>query len=219
MHGGYDFRGPVDFSGPVSMKKAVSLLGALLLGGSVEIAGQVTNALTPKTTKNIGTPETGVTAEEYGDGYLHTTKLTLAMTDAFTVADNAALACGAKLYTFPTGIIVVHAAALEVGVTLAEDTTQAAAELGLGTVVGSGANATLGAVGATCENILGPVTPSACDGTLSKIGKASGLYLADAANAVFLNLAATWADTAGTDLTGDAAGNIHLVWSFLGNPA
>ena len=37
---------------------------------------------------NAGTPNTGVTAEEYGDGRNHVTVLTVSQTDALTTADD-----------------------------------------------------------------------------------------------------------------------------------
>lgn len=169
---------------------------------------------------SAGTAGTGVTASEEGDGRTHTTVLTVAATDALTVADNAALSDGHLVYTFPAGEIIIESAYMSMGVTLAEDTTQAAAEIGLGTTAGTGAAATLGAVAATAENILGPATPTACDGTATvttaAVGAGTPLVIATAgAHTVYFNIAATWADTAGADLTGDIAGTITLCWKKM----
>ncbi len=166
-------------------------------------------------TTNVGTANTGVTAVEYGDAYKHTTILTISQVNAVTVDDNAAISDGYLLYTFPAGEIVIDSAYMSMAVTLAEDTT-ATPEVGLGTLIGSGANATLGAVGAGAENVLGPATADDCAGTAEVLTAAPGLVIATAAaHILHFNIAATWADTAGTDLTGDIAGTVVLNWSFL----
>jgi hypothetical protein len=172
---------------------------------------------------NVGTAGSGVTAEEYGNAYQHSTVLTIAKTDAFTVADDAALADGHLIYTFPAGEIVVWGASfIDCGITLAED-TDATPDVGLGTLEGSDSQATLSADDAACENILtGQTWSASCDGTVqSKTAMlAAPLVIADADDhTVFFNIAATWSDTAGTDLTGDLAGTVVLLWDYIGNPA
>lgn len=54
-----------------------------------------------RTNANIGTPATGVTAVEYGDGYDHVTVLTLTDVSLGTSGDNVDKATGALLYTLP----------------------------------------------------------------------------------------------------------------------
>ena len=117
--------------------------------------------------------------------------------------DGAALALGAEVYTLPAGAIVIDHATC-VGTILADisNKTAASSEVGLGTVVGTGANATLGAVDAGCENVCGPVVIGAYNNTA-----VSGLTVASAAqphlhiaasgglaHEIFLNTATTWAD-------------------------
>lgn len=170
-------------------------------------------------TTDRGTAGTDVLASEKGDSHSHTTVLSMNITNAITVADNAALSDGYLVYTFPAGEIIVHSATISMAITLAEDTT-ATPEVGLGTTIGSGANATLGAVDAAAENILGPATADDCAGTAEvltvAVGGGTPLVIATAGDhTVYFNLAATWADTAGTDLTGDIAGTIILNWSFM----
>lgn len=185
------------------------VLGAAATGSALTLSGNLL------TSDNVGAVNTGVTAVEHGDGYNHTTVLTVSQADAVTVADNAALADGYLLYTLPAGAIYVNSAYISMGVTLAEDTT-ATPEVGLGTLVGSGANATLGDVGAGAENILGPATADDCAGTAEVLTQSAALAVeAGDSHEVFFNLAATWADTAGADLTGDIAGTVVINWSFM----
>jgi len=167
-------------------------------------------------TSNVGAVNTGVTAVEYGDGYNHTTVLTVSQVDALTVADNAALADGYLLYTLPAGACVINSAYMTMAVTLAEDTT-ATADVGLGTTVGSGANATLNAVGAAAENILTGQTSADCNGTATVKTVADQVLVIESGgdHTVYFNVADTWADTAGVDLTGDIAGTVVLNWSFM----
>jgi hypothetical protein len=171
--------------------------------------------------KTVGSVPSGVSVKEYGDEYGNrTTVLTVNKVDAFTVADNSALCDGTLLYTFPAGAIIVDSAKIALAVSLAEDTT-ATPEIGLGNVEGSDTQATLGADDAGCENILGPATMDDCDGTVETLtattNSGAGLVLAAAdAHTVYCNIAATWADTAGTDLTGDLAGTVVLNWKFMG---
>lgn len=163
-----------------------------------------------------GTPAAGVTAVTYGDGVNFTTVLTVAQTNAITVADNAALADGSLLYTFPAGEILITGASMSIGVTLAEDTT-ATADVGLGTLQGSDAQATLDADDAACENILTGQTAADCNGTatVKTVGNQVLVIATADAHTVYFNIADTWADTAGADLTGDIAGTVTLKWTLM----
>ncbi len=173
----------------------------------------------PLTTKlNNGSPNSGVTAVEYGDGRRHITVLTVNVTDALTVADNASIADGYLVYTFPAGEVIVESASMSMGVTAAEDTT-ATPDVGIGTVIGTGAVAVLGGT-ATFENIITGQTAGDAAGTptvATTIPTAAvPLVIATAgAHTVHFNVADGWADTAGTDLTADIAGQIILVWTYL----
>jgi hypothetical protein len=174
------------------------------------------------TTKNIGTCATGVTAAEYGDAGFHRTVLTVKKVDAtgLVTADNAALASGTLLYTFPAGTILVDAAHMSLGLT----NTEHAAETpdgGLGTVIGSTAVADLGSVGATSENLITGQTFNDMAGTAEVKGSLPTtilypFYIASGdAHTVYFNLASTWANTAGADNTVDLTGTVTLLWRFL----
>lgn len=172
-----------------------------------------------RTSANKGTAGTDVTAVEIGDGMNHTTILTVNVVDALTLADNAALADGYLVYTFPAGEIIVESAYMSMAVTAAEDTT-ATADVGIGTTIGAGANATLNLVGAGAENILTGQTAADCNGTptvKTAIPTAAVPLVIAAADdhTVYFNVADTWADTAGADLTADIAGTIVLNWKFM----
>ncbi|MCK9526966.1 MAG: right-handed parallel beta-helix repeat-containing protein, partial [Limnochordia bacterium] len=167
-------------------------------------------------TTHAGTANTGVTATESSDGHTFKTTLTVSQTDALTFADNAALADGYLLYTFPAGAIIVESAYMSMAVTAAEDTT-ATPDVGLGTTEGSGANATLQAVGAAAENILTGQSAANCSGTATVKTVADQVLVIEAGDdhTVYFNVAATWADTAGADLTANIAGTVVLVWRFM----
>ena len=165
---------------------------------------------------NVGTAGTGVTATEYGDGRNHVTKLTLASV-ALTIGDNASLGSGALIYTLPAGAILVNAASINVGVTLTTGTpTTDTPEIGLGTVVASGAVSVLGGT-ATFENIMaGASTPVLADlaGTAELFTHNPGLVIeAASAHTVYLNLADAYADVDDTDAT--ASGTIYLAYTLM----
>jgi len=170
---------------------------------------------------HIGAEGTNVVATETGDPRNHVTKLTLSSV-AITIGDTAALSMGALIYTFPAGIIHIQAADCSVGLTLTTGTpTTDTPEIGLGTTIGSGANATLGAVAATAENIAGPSamddiagTAEAFDSVTAAGTKSNTLVIAAAAaHTVYLNFADTWANVDDTAAT--ASGTVYLTWTLL----
>jgi hypothetical protein len=164
-----------------------------------------------------GTAGIGVTVFEGGDKVNRWTILTFDITDAITVADTAALADGYLLYTLPAGACIITSGYLSGSVSVAEDTTNAVAEIGLGTTAGTGAAATLGAVAATAENISGPVASVICNGVNDYIASlATPIIIASgSAHTVYFNVASTWGNTAGIDLTGDIAGRAVITWKYL----
>ena len=166
--------------------------------------------------KNVGTAGVGVTAEEYGNGFSHVTKLTLASVP-ITIGDTAALSMGSLVYTLPAGVCNITSAAASIGLTLTTGTpTTDTPEIALGTTIGSGANATIGAVDAAAENIAGPHVMDDIAGTAELIDStvAAGLYiLAAGDHTIYLNFADTWANVDDTAAT--ASGTIHIAWTFL----
>jgi hypothetical protein len=190
---------------------------ATAYGGYVRLDVEDTAALP---TYDPGVANTGVTASHASaDGKNFTTTLTVSVTDAVDVADNAALADGYLLYTFPAGALVIDYAYMTMGLTLAEDTT-ATPDVGLGTVIASGANALLSATG-TFENIITGQTAADAAGTATvktALPTAGTPFIIETGDAhtLHFNIADTWADTAGADLTGDIAGTVTIHWTLMG---
>jgi len=162
---------------------------------------------------NVGTAGTGVTAVETGSGAVHTTTLTAAAV-ALTIGDTAALADGALVYTFPAGVILVESAYISMGVTLTTGTpTTDTPDVGLGTVIATGAVATLDGT-ATFEDILTGQTAADIAGTATEAAAAQSLLIpAASAHTVHFNIADTWANVDDTAATAD--GTIILNWRKL----
>jgi len=163
-----------------------------------------------------------VTAAEYGDGVNHSTLLTLSSFGAGTSGDNAALALGALVYTFPAGIIQVESASfIALATTAAISVTSDTPEIGLGTTVASGANATLGAVAATAENIFEGTAIDDVNGTaFTRSDYCNGsssiplIIAAASAHTVYLNYAVTWSDISAAGAV-TASGTILINWRKL----
>lgn len=188
------------------------------VGGQVNVyhVSEAVEAVANALDNYAGDAATGVTAEEFGDGIMHKTVLTI---DEFTQAvAGAALAFGKKLYDFPEGLIRVFNYVIDITVTGATSTDTP--EVGLGTATGTGANATLGAVGATAEDIADGTAMGAIAST-GKAYQASGAAEADAASLdghttakdLYLNFADTW--TVSEDLT--ISGTVTILWAHIGD--
>jgi hypothetical protein len=185
------------------------------------------NALTAS---NVGTVTTAATtvAEEHGDAIEHLTVLTMTNFALGNSGDNAALAIGAKFYTWPTGVnILVENTTISGGITAAISVTTDTPEVGIGTVIASGANATL--TTATWENLVdGGASGSSVDAaavapdvagtvfhkksltTITPIIKASG----GASRDLFLNAAVTWSDVTAVGAV-TFSGKISIRWRVL----
>ena len=168
---------------------------------------------------NAGSPGTGVTAYEYGNGYNQVTKLSLAVTNQ-AIAGGAALGVGNLIYTFKAGEVQVDAAYMSVAFTALDGNIDAdTPEVGLGTVIASGAVAILSGT-ATFENIITGQVATDCSGTATVFSgvptAAVPLKIATAsAHTVYLNWADTWAasgEAAGSTITGD----VILFWRWMG---
>lgn len=140
-------------------------------------------------------------------------------TNTFTtnIPSDAALAFGQKLFTYPSAIIQPLGTTIKMTSTCATGLSATAGEIGLGTTIGSGANATLGAVAAGAENVMEGTTISnhvaATTLTSNKAGVpvvafdhgATGSYgIIDATagtSVVYANVASTWDQTAAEDVT------------------
>ncbi len=169
------------------------------------------------TSGNVGVAAAGTTAVEYGDGRLHQTVLTVATTLP-AIAGGANLAVGKLLYTLPAGAIVVESAYMSLGITQTQGNINAnTPDGGLGTVIGSGAVATLDGT-PTFENIITGQTFDNCTGTaeVKTALPTAGVSLvieASAAHTIHFNAAALWA--AGGDAAAILAGTVVINWRFM----
>ena len=175
--------------------------------------------LIQSTAVNVGAAATGVTAVEYGDAINHQTKLTFTALGVITPVALANLAGGVLLYTFPAGAIMVDSANLSValadvsaGALCVADTP----EIGVGLLVGSGAQATLNAVGATAHNYIAAAAVAGCAAAYTDIKLSESVARvalpAATAHIVNLNAADGWAG-AGTI---KATGTVILNWIYSG---
>lgn len=188
---------------------ATELAGTLDLSAKTVTLGEVLQG------SNVGTAEAGVLAVEYGDGSYHKTELTMIGLNLGAIAGAAAESTGALMYTLPAGAIVVHAAYMTIGLTNTDGNIDAdTPDLGVGTVVAAGANATLNLT-AGAENIITGQTANNVTGTAEVKTVGDQVLVIEAADAhtVYLNVADTWA---GAETTGVvAAGTVTLIWSFV----
>lgn len=169
------------------------------------------------TSGNVGAAGTEVTAVEYGDGHLHQTVLTV-NTTLPAIAGGANLAVGKLIYTFPAGAVIVESAYMSLGITQSQGNINAdTPDGGLGTVIASGAVATLDGTG-TFEDIITGQTFNNCTGTAevkTAIPTANVPFVieAGAAHTVHFNVAGGWA--ASGDAAAVLAGTVVINWRFM----
>lgn len=188
---------------------------ANLTNGTTVRTGRVKNS----TTGSVGTVPTGVTAIHYGNGSHITTVLTLTNVDLGAVVAAANEAHGALIYTFPAGVHVHEVTYMNIGVVGAAGVKADTPDLGIGSVIATGAVAVLGGTPAFEDYVTGQ-TMTDVDGTatVAMTGATAGvlsdisLNLATSVKAVFLNIADGWAAPSATLL---ASGTIVLKWNKI----
>jgi len=171
----------------------------------------------PSTTVNIGAAAASVTAAEYGDAFRHQTKLTFTAFPVGTPVAAANLAIGALIYTFPAGNIMIEGCNVSVALADVEAHAHDVANtpnLGVGLLIGSGAQATLNGVGATCHNYLAEAAVAGCAAAYTSTYLASSVakvaLTAALAHTVYLNAACNWTEHGIIK----AAGTVVLNWTF-----
>ena len=197
------------------------VFSSTLAAASLALTAALTSAANAGTKANVTT----VSVTENGDGVHHVTKLRLADYIVGTLAGAGAaltLVPPQALYVLPAGVQVLSVSYADIALTATG--TAVTPEIGLGSIIGDdSANATIGAAGATMEDILegfdvadttthaavvsGPVGATA--------GILTGIALNKAADVknIYLNCAGTWnADNTG-DLT--ASGEVVIVWDTV----
>ena len=168
------------------------------------------------------------TSEEGGGQYMTYLR---ANSFYFATGGTANKAFGQKLLTFPKGFISVKMCRIRCVSQTAASTSATAGEMGLGTVIGSGANATIGAVGATSENFMEGQTISnhvaSTDLTSQLIAHGVGYGTAGAAQTsaydgsetaapLYFNIASAWTGTGNVTISNL---KIWVEWSFFGEAA
>lgn len=186
-----------------------------LNGVTSAIQTQINTKAPTLVTSNIGVAGTGTTAVEYGDGYQHTTVLTV---DSVLPAITGGVdqATGKLLYTLPAGACIINNAYMSMAITQSESHINAdTPDIGLGTTIGSGANATLDAVGTDAENILTGQTATNCTGTPNIKTVADQVLVVEAGDnhTVYFNAADGWA--ADGDTAAVLEGTVVLHWQFM----
>lgn len=171
-----------------------------------------------RTAANVGT-SAATSVVEYGDGINHVTVLTATALAFPDVADNAASAVGDLIYTFPAGDIVIEYAYVNIALTIDDAVQTDTPDVGLGTVIGTGAVATLDTTGEFEDIITGQLS-GAIDGTnfvnvagLPSVGAPLYIEAADA-HTVHVNAADTWANTTTQGLT--YTGTVVIKWAYMG---
>lgn len=187
-------------------------------GGGTSVFKRFTAApLVPQTTQSIGTPGSGVTAVEYGHKYDHWTELTVSSTLP-AIAGGANLSVGKLVYTLPAGECIVKGAYMSMALTAVDTNIDTdTPDVGLGTVIGSGAVAVLGGT-ATFENIITGQTAANCTGTatvaaLEPTAGAGLVIAAAAAHTIHFNVAALW--SASGEAACPISGTIVLNWQWF----
>lgn len=170
-----------------------------------------------ETVEAIGTAATGVTAVEEGDGNFHKTTLTVSSTLP-AIAGGADLAVGKLLYTLPAGAHAVKVSYMSMALTAADGNIDAdTPDVGIGTVIASGAVAVLSGTG-TFENLITGQTATDCSGTatvatLAPTAGATFPIAAAAAHTIHFNVADGWA--ASGEAACPIAGTVVIEWTTL----
>lgn len=169
---------------------------------------------------NAGTAATGSTALEYGDGYTHTTVLTV-NTTLPAIAGGAALGIGKLLYTLPAGAVLIPSSYFSLAITQTQgNITADTPVVGLGTTIASGAVSVLSGT-AAFQNISAGKAATNCNGaatTQTATATVSPFSLVIAAtgglnHTIYANVAGTW--TAGGDAAALLTGTVVLNWQFM----
>ena len=183
--------------------------------GDLAITGATTMTGNILTEQNVGTVGTGTTAVEIGNGNSHITTLTVAgVLPAITGGVDQAT--GLLLYTFPAGAIIVNHAYISMAVTQsAGNITADTPEVGLGTVIGTGAVAVLST---TFEDIITGQVAADCNGTATvktAIPTAAVPFVIEAAAAHTIHFNVADGFAASGDAAATVAGTVVIDWSFV----
>jgi hypothetical protein len=212
----------VGVTGAATVGTTLGVTGNTTVGGTLGVTGATSLAAvstTGATTTTSGVGAIGADGSltsERGISGVHLTKLTFAK--SATVA-AAALSWGGECYTMPAVRTVILGLSIDgyMQSTGAGGAVGDVGEVGVGVLVGSGAAATLAAVGANAENIITGTAHTAVAADTSgvadvatAVGLGAGLVLAASA-VIYANAAGTWS---GADDVA-FAGTMHVCWAEL----
>lgn len=171
---------------------------------------------------NIGAAGTNVVATEYGDGFNHTTILTLTNADLGAVGGAGNLAIGALIYTFPAGAHVHSVTSASVSLQGDAAVQGDTPDVGIGSVIGSGNVAVLGGtpqfedyiVGSAAADVNGTPTVNAM--SLNTAGTAfAGISFNAVGDSKALNYSAA-VNWSGASTAVLATGIVVIQWAFHG---
>ena len=193
---------------------------AVHVTGNETVAGVKTFSSALLTGVTAGVAGTNVVAVENGDGvnFLTTLTLTAVVLGAPGAGTNEAV--GALIYTLPAGVQLHSVTYHSVGLTIGTVTTDTP-DMGIGSVIATGAVAVLGGT-PTFEDYVTGLATADCAGTASVVGPVgatagihTGISLNKAADvkAIHLNAADGWNAGVTGNLT--ATGTIVLKWTKI----
>ncbi len=162
-------------------------------------------------TYELGTAGTGVTARTTGDGRNFVTVLDCTGLVYDTVA-TASLAIGKLIYTLPAGAQFIEVGYMNIALQGTGTVDADVPEVGVGTVIATGAVAVLSGT-ATFEDIIDSAVASDCNGTASVqlLTPDDSLSIAADVKAVHLNMADGWAGE--DDIT--VTGTVSIKWTLM----
>jgi hypothetical protein len=168
--------------------------------------------------KNVTlTPRTGVSVQEFGDGFDHRTVITLTNVAIPAITGGAAQAVGNPLIDLPAGECIITSAYMSVAIQGGGSITADTPDVGIGTTVATGSVSVLGGT-AAFENIITGQTAADCNGTatVKTATPTAGTPLVIAAgdsHTICVNAADTWAGGGSSSATW--SGTIIINWKFL----
>lgn len=154
---------------------------------------------------------------------IYTTKLYIPGLTYTVAVDSggAADAQGQLIFTFPEGVVKVHAAWVEGTLTPATGVSAASAVFSLGSATGVADDAELTSTEADimASQVLGDGTLASATAEPMSAAVNSTAVLDGTATAkgCYLNVASTWTKASGTTSTLAFTGNVTLQWSMLGD--
>ncbi len=160
-----------------------------------------------------GTAGTNCAIETFGTKHNRTVKITASAVAVPAIAGGADLAVGMLVWTAPAGVIDIRSAYMSMAIQQVDGNINAdTPDGGLGTVIGSGAVATLDGT-ATFEDILTGQTFNNCTGTAEVASVATAMQmLAAGAHTVYFNIADGWAASGDANATASGVIIINYDW-------